>query len=46
LAKKVYHVPGEIDGEIARIKLLSMGIQIDNLTEEQKSYLASWEKGT
>jgi adenosylhomocysteinase len=46
LAKKVYHVPGEIDGEIARIKLLSMGIQIDNLTEEQKTYLASWEKGT
>jgi adenosylhomocysteinase len=46
LAKKVYQVPGEIDGEIARIKLLSMGIQIDTLTEEQKTYLASWEKGT
>jgi len=46
LAKKVYQVPGAIDGEIARIKLLSMGIQIDNLTEEQKTYLASWEKGT
>jgi adenosylhomocysteinase len=46
LAKRVYQVPREIDNEIARIKLLSMGIQIDELTEEQKTYLASWEKGT
>ena len=46
LEKKVYQVPGEIDQEIARMKLRSMGIQIDDLTEEQKTYLASWEKGT
>ena len=46
LTKKVYPVPPEIDQEIARIKLQSMGIRIDELTEEQKTYLASWEKGT
>jgi adenosylhomocysteinase len=46
LQKKVHKVPEEIDQEIARMKLRSMGIQIDELTEEQKTYLASWEKGT
>ncbi len=46
LEKKVYPVPSDIDQEIARMKLLSMGIHIDQLTEEQQHYLASWEKGT
>jgi adenosylhomocysteinase len=46
LEKKVYNVPQAIDQEIARMKLQSMGIEIDELTEEQKTYLASWEKGT
>jgi adenosylhomocysteinase len=46
LEKKVYPVPGEIDRGIARMKLDSMGIQIDQLTEEQDHYLASWEQGT
>jgi len=46
LKKRVYPVPREIDREIARMKLLSMGIQIDRLTEEQEHYLASWEQGT
>jgi adenosylhomocysteinase len=46
LEKKVYPVPFEIDQEIARIKLLSMGIEIDRLTKEQKHYLGSWEMGT
>ncbi len=46
LEQKVYPVPREIDQEIARIKLLSMGVEIDQLTEEQLHYLASWEKGT
>jgi adenosylhomocysteinase len=46
LGKKVYSVPLEIDQEIARIKLLSMGIRIDQLTKEQAHYLASWEQGT
>jgi len=46
LEKIVYAVPEELDQEIARLKLESMGIQIDELTEEQKKYLASWEMGT
>lgn len=46
LERRVYQVPNEIDQEIARIKLQSMGIQIDQLTKEQEHYLASWEKGT
>jgi adenosylhomocysteinase len=46
LEKKVYPGPLEIDQEIARIKLHSMGIQIDQLTKEQARYLASWEQGT
>jgi adenosylhomocysteinase len=44
--KKVYPVPEQIDTEIASLKLESMGIMIDTLTEEQKAYLASWELGT
>ena len=44
--KKVYSVPGEIDQEIARLKLAAMGITIDNLTAEQTAYLNSWEEGT
>ena len=46
LEKKVYPVPLDIDREIARLKLAAMGITIDSLTEEQKTYLASWEMGT
>lgn len=46
LEKKVYSVPEEIDAEIARIKLLAMGVKIDTLTEEQVKYLNSWEEGT
>ena len=46
LEKRVYSVPEEIDREIARIKLESMGHRIDELTEKQKKYLASWEHGT
>ena len=46
LEKRVYPVPNEIDREIARMKLDSMGIQIDQLTGEQDQYLASWEQGT
>ncbi|MFP3157845.1 MAG: adenosylhomocysteinase, partial [Caldivirga sp.] len=36
----------EIDEEIARLKLASMGIKIDTLTEEQARYISSWESGT
>ena len=46
LERKVYNVPKHIDKEIARLKLKSMDIQIDTLTEEQKKYLESWELGT
>jgi adenosylhomocysteinase len=46
LEKKVYPVPKEIDREIARLKLASLGVPIDTLTEEQVKYLASWEQGT
>jgi len=46
LAPKVYPVPKEIDREVGRLKLLSMGITIDALTEEQRKYLESWELGT
>jgi len=42
LEKKVYEVPQDIDQEIARLKLVSMEIQIDTLTEAQKKYLSSW----
>ncbi len=46
LENKVYPVPREIDMEIARLKLASMGIEIDTLTLEQERYLRSWEEGT
>jgi len=46
LEKTVHVVPEEIDAEIARLKLKSMGTAIDKLTAEQKKYLASWEMGT
>jgi len=42
----VYNVPREIDAEVGRLKLASMGIMIDTLTSEQEKYLNSWEIGT
>ncbi len=46
LEKRVYSVPKDIDREIARLKLQSMGVKIDRLTPEQEKYLASWQEGT
>jgi adenosylhomocysteinase len=46
LERKVYPVPSEIDKEIARLKLATMDVEIDQLTEEQVKYLASWDEGT
>jgi adenosylhomocysteinase len=46
LENKVYSVSEDIDKEIARLKLKSMGLKIDTLTEEQEKYLNSWEMGT
>ncbi|MEM3090557.1 MAG: adenosylhomocysteinase, partial [Candidatus Bathyarchaeia archaeon] len=43
---KVYPVPREIDDKVARLKLEAIGVKIDELTEEQKKYLAEWEMGT
>jgi adenosylhomocysteinase len=43
---KVYPVPREIDEAIASLKLDAMGVKIDELTSEQKKYLATWEMGT
>jgi adenosylhomocysteinase len=43
---KVYTVPKEIDETVAKLKLNAMKIEIDELTEEQKKYLATWEMGT
>ena len=46
LEPKVYDVPREIDETVARLKLRGMGIEIDELTEEQRRYLKSWREGT
>ncbi len=46
LEKRVYDVPKDLDEEIARLKLASLGAGIDTLTPEQERYLASWSMGT
>jgi len=46
LEPEVHPVPKEIDEEVGRLKLSSMGISIDSLTDEQQEYLESWETGT
>ncbi len=43
---KVHEVPDEIENWVSRLKLESMGIRIDTLTEEQKEYLSTWQMGT
>jgi adenosylhomocysteinase len=39
-------VPKDLDDEVARLKLASMGVEIDSLTAEQQKYLSSWDEGT
>ncbi len=46
LEAAVYPVPIEIDREVARLKLDSMGMTIDQLSPEQEAYLSSWQEGT
>jgi adenosylhomocysteinase len=46
LSPQVYPVPREIDEQVARLKLAAMGKVIDELTDEQRAYLASWQEGT
>jgi adenosylhomocysteinase len=42
----VYEVPDDIDREVAKLKLATMGIRIDELTPVQQAYLTSWQEGT
>ena len=46
LAAQVYTIPSDIDMEIARLKLMAMGISIDKLTDQQETYLHQWQEGT
>jgi adenosylhomocysteinase len=46
MAPQVVDVPIEIDADVARLKLASMGMAIDSLTPEQEKYLASYDIGT
>jgi len=46
LEKRVYKLPDELDMQVAKLKLEAMGIEIDELTEEQRKYLESWTVGT
>jgi adenosylhomocysteinase len=46
LEAKVYPVPADIDQNVAKLKLQSLGVSIDTLTREQEKYLASWSEGT
>ncbi len=46
LGNQLYVLPQELDHEIARLKLITMGVGLDVLTEEQQKYLNSWESGT
>jgi adenosylhomocysteinase len=42
----VHLLPGEVDTEIAGLKLKAMGVEYDTLTSEQSEYINSWETGT
>ncbi len=46
LENKVYRMPEELDRLVARLKLETMGVRIDELTEEQRRYLSDWREGT
>jgi adenosylhomocysteinase len=46
LAARVHSVPAEIDGEVARLTLAALGVEIDALTDAQRAYLTTWEQGT
>ena len=45
-ASEVIAAPQRIDAEIAKLKLATMGVEVDILTDEQERYLASWDEGT
>ena len=46
LKPDVYEIPRDQDEEVAKLKLASMGIEIDKLSKEQLKYLGGWAEGT
>jgi len=46
LEAKVYKIPEEVDRNVAKLKLESQGIKIDQVTNEQKKYMKEWKEGT
>jgi adenosylhomocysteinase len=46
LAPGLHSIPEAVDREIARLKLVAMGIEVDSLTPEQEIYINSWTMGT
>ncbi len=46
LSAQVYTIPADVDMEIARLKLVAMGVSIDELTDQQEAYLNQWQEGT
>ncbi len=46
LTAEVHRIPVDLDREIARLKLASMNVEVDTLTDEQERYLSSWDQGT
>ena len=46
LSAQVYTIPADVDMEIARLKLVAMGVSIDKLTDQQEAYLNQWQEGT
>jgi adenosylhomocysteinase len=46
LDKRVYGVPPAIDAEVARLKLLAFGVELDSMTAEQAEYVTAWKHGT
>jgi adenosylhomocysteinase len=46
LEPRVYGVPEDIDSEVAKLKLAAMGVDVDQLTEEQRAYITQWQHGT
>ena len=46
LSNAVHRIPLELDQRVAMLKLKTMGVEIDQLTEKQNEYLNAWESGT
>ncbi|MEM0350240.1 MAG: adenosylhomocysteinase, partial [Archaeoglobaceae archaeon] len=46
LENRVYRMPEELDRKVARLKLETIGVKIDEMTEEQIRYVSDWRHGT